>query len=219
MKQRDDGFVMIPWILAVFISMSLFLVFLSYECLYISTKYVIQDALAAAALAGLEIDLEFLSFTDMCVVTDLDGIKEKTETALRESLSLDETMCPKNGGTLLVSDEPVKIKTWKLYNVFDGMVYETDLMSARGVLRFPTEGFTDQNMSLLGPLQNERGHFCCYIPVLDGEKALEGTSIYFRIAFAVSDMTGNTRILEKDILVDIKRKEIYGEKEAVSTVG
>ena len=177
--------------------------------------------MAAAALAGMEVDLEIFSLTNECVVTDLGEIKEKTETALKESLSLDETMCPQHGGALLAADVPVRMKAWKLFNVFDENVYETDLMSAYGSLCFPTggEAVIGQHLFLRGPLKDERGNFCCQIPVQGGKRILEGTSIYLKIAFAVPDLTGNARILEKDILVDVKRKEAYGKKKVISAVG
>ena len=63
-KKKDGGFAAVPWVLMTFFLGVLMFLFLFYQSMGMAAKYMVQDALASAALAGEVVDMDILSSQD-----------------------------------------------------------------------------------------------------------------------------------------------------------
>lgn len=210
MKKKDDGISLIPWfVLYFFVALCLFLMILS-QNIRISTKFMIQDGLAAAALAGEVVDLDVLSRNEELVITDVAYARSVFEDSLQASLCLDEEGYPDGRAVRLDPRIPVEPVKLVVYNVSGGMVYQTDLLTTSGKLHYdPVSGLIpDAGCRLIGPLLREDGSYALHVTMLDGEnKEIRTTALYGRIRFGIKGFHGNTIVLEKDILTDIQENE------------
>ena len=206
-QQKDDGISLIPWtILYFFIALCLFLLLFS-QNLHITTKYVVQDGLAAAALAGEVADLSVLSQDKELVIIDLDYSETVFRESLQASLNLDAGGYPKENSVHFDSSTPVQVKELGVYNVSQGQIYKTDLLHAAGKLNYETGVgiIPDSRCRVISELQDENGNYMYSVTMLDGqEKEIRTTSLYAKISFGVKGFNGNTVIIEKDILTDIQ---------------
>ncbi|MBQ8664037.1 MAG: hypothetical protein IJ471_09300 [Eubacterium sp.] len=178
--------------------------------MHISTKYVVEDALAAAALAGEVADMELFSQYQELIITNLDYSKEVFEESLQASLGLSEQGYPPAESVYFESSVPIQIVELTLYNVCQGQVYTTDLLTASGTLSFTeAEGLgASSGCELQGSLLTDTGTYAYSVNMLSGQKkAIKNTSLYAKIQFGISGYDGTVVMVEKDILTDIQQNE------------
>lgn len=209
-NKKDLGMSLAPWVLLYFfIAVFLLLIFFQHN-LHISTKYVVEDGLAAAALAGEVADLDIYSQYQELVITDLDYAREVFEDSLKAALELDDEGYPKGESVYFVESVPVQIMELSVYNVSGGQVYKTNLLTEAGQLQYETVGglaFDDRYIAQ-GPLLDDSGAYRCAVTMLDGEeKLIRNTSLYARIRFGIPGYNGADMMLEKDIMTDIQINE------------
>ena len=209
----------IPWSLAgIFLLLFLGGAVCSYM-LQCSALYVVQDALAFAALAGQTPDLEVYSSEGELVITDLSRAKEAFMQSFRQCLSLDEGFYPDPRSVYFSSEMPFSVEVLDLYNVSYGSVYKTDLLTAEGKLQFlPGNGIAkDRRVSEIGNIKKQlsfgqrvrkktgrQSGNSIYIQMHNGrKKEICGTSVYARIRFGIKAYGGKTLPVELDILTDV----------------
>lgn len=209
-SKKDAGISLLPWTLFYFfLTVCLFLL-LFQQNIHISSKYLVQDSLAAAALAGEVADLKVLSTDKELVITDLDHARTVFEESLAASLHLDAAGYPLAESVYLDSRMPVTIETLKIFNVSKGVIYETDLLQAFGNLEYKMGvGLQpDSRSRILGSLLDQNGRYTNVITMLDGEqKEIRTTSLYAKIRFGVRGFQGDTIAVEKDIMTDIQENK------------
>lgn len=206
-KTADQGISLMPWIMLYFFMAVCLFLLLFCQNLHISSKYMVQDGLAAAALAGEVADLGVLSQDKELIITDLDYSKSVFEESLYASLNLSSRGYPSEESVYFDHRVPVKIEELTIYNVTRGQIYKTDLLQSSGALEYVTGvGLIPDSRCLpVGPLMNQIGEYGYRVTMIDGtEKEIRTTSLYARISFGVKGFNGNTVIVEKDILTDIQ---------------
>lgn len=214
-KKKDGGFAAVPWVLMTFFLGVLMFLFLFYQSMGMAAKYMVQDALASAALAGEVVDMDILSSQDEYLITDLSKTRALFEDTLKQSLRLDAGFRPVEDASCFVRDMPVEIQELTLYNVSGGQVYKTDLLRGGGVLDYREEtGLAGESRAVcMGNLLKQEGKlmegakdgdYNFSVTMLDGEKKkIKGTSLYARIRLGVRSYGGGTAVVEKDILTDV----------------
>ena len=215
LKKKDRGFAAIPWTLMLFFISVLLFAMLFYQSMGLSAKYMVQDALASAALAGETVDMDLLSEEDEYLITDLSQTKAAFEESLKEALSLDEAFRPSKDSAYFEAGVPLGIQELTVYNVSGGQVYKTDLLRQKGVLEYREEsGLAGEPKALcMGSLLKQEGgllkgakdgDYRISVTMLDGrEKKIKGTSLYARIRLGLKTYGKKTAVVEKDILTDI----------------
>lgn len=207
MRKKDDGVSLIPWMMVYFfVAVCLFLLLFA-QNVHISAKYMVQDSLAAAALAGEVVDLDILSQEKDLVITNLDYAREMFEDSLKASLQLSPMGYPDKNSVCFDASVPVSVEQLLIYNVSKGQVYVTDLLKSKGVLDYEAGRglITDSRLRLLGALTKTDGTYAHCVTMLDGEqKEICTTSLYARIRFGVLGFDGRTVMVEKDVLTDIQ---------------
>ncbi len=205
--EKEDGIILLPWlILYFFVSLCLFIMIFA-QNIHVSTKYVVQDGLAAAALAGEVADLEMLSQYNELLITDLIYSRQMFEESIRASLNLNADGYPDSQSAYFDPSVPVQVIELKIYNVSREKVYVSDLLKATdNIVYDETNGLSlDPQSELLGDLMSDTREYLQHVVMVDGEeKEIKSTSLYAKIRFAVPGFYGRTIILEKDILTDIK---------------
>ena len=207
---KDPGMTLTPWILFYFF-LAVFLFLMIYcQNIYSSTKYQVEDALAAAALAGEVADLSIYNNYQEIVITDLDYSKGVFEDALQASLHLSENGYPSESSVYFDHRVPVTVTALRIYNVSNEQVFLTDLLKESGILQYTEEEglAADSRCILQGPHKDDMGAFPCWVQMLNGQrKEIQNTSLYAKISFGVRTMDGHMFMVEKDILTDIAQNE------------
>ena len=205
--EKDDGVSLMPWIiLYFFVALCLFLLLFN-QNLHISTKYTVQDGLAAAALAGEVVDMDILSQDEELVITDLGYARSVFEESLEASLNLSSDGYPNENSVYFDSRVPVTIEELTIYNVAQGQIYKTDLLSSSGTLNYQygVGLVPDSRCQFVGMLKESDGDYAYSVTMLDGQtKEIHTTSLYAKISFGVRGFNGNAVVVEKDILTDIQ---------------
>lgn len=208
--QKDSGMSLTPWVLLYFFIIVYLFFLLFCHSMHISTKYVVQDALASAALAAEVADLEVLGGCQELVITDLDTAKDAFYESLQATLQLTEQGYPSSNSAYFDDRMPVHVEELTLYNVAQGQVYKTDLLHENGILLFMEDtGFSqEERCDLQGKLLDAANQYNCGITMLNGEtKQIKNTSLYARISFGVKGYDQSVVRVEKDILTDIQLNE------------
>lgn len=210
LKMKDAGVSLIPWFMMYFfIAVCLFLLLFS-QNITITTKYMIQDSLAAAALAGEIADLDVLSRENEVIIKDLDYAKQVFWESLQASLQLDAQGFPQENSIYFDSTVPITVEELTVYNVSRKKVYKTDLLRSSGSLQYDSAaGLTAGAWcSEIGSLCDEHGNYIQKVAMLDGtQKEIHTTSLYAKIRFGIRGINGGTIILEKDVLTDIQENQ------------
>ncbi len=208
--KKDYGMALTPWVLLYFF-IALYLFFLIFcQNMHVSTKYLVQDGLASAALAGEVADLDVYSQYHEIVITDLDYCKSMFEESLQANFHLTDQGYPSEHSAYFDRTVPIQIQELTLYNISQGKVYRTNLLQENGKLVYEAEtGLeNDARCVSLGDLPAKTGQYTCYVTMMDGQKKeIKNTSLYARISFGVKGYDKSTVIVEKDILTDIQQNE------------
>lgn len=208
--RKDSGMSLTPWVLLYFFIIVYLFLLLFCQSMHISTKYVVQDALASAALAAEVADLEVLAGQQELVITDLDMAKDAFFESLQATLQLTAQGYPASDSAYFDDRMPIQVEELTLYNVTQGQVYQTDLLHESGTLLFSGDtGLSMENRCILqGSLVDAANQYACTVTMIDGQtKQIKNTSLYARISFGVRGYDQSVVKLEKDILTDIQLNE------------
>ncbi|MBQ8663489.1 MAG: hypothetical protein IJ471_06500, partial [Eubacterium sp.] len=136
--------------------------------------------------------------------------KEVFAESLQASLGLSKQGYPPAESVYFDERVPIQIVELTLYNVCQGQVYITDLLTVSGTLTFDeAEGLgAASDCELQESLLTDTGTYACSVSMLSGQqKAIKTTSLYAKIQFGITGYDGSVVMVEKDILTDIQQNE------------
>lgn len=213
--KKDKGIASAPWILTVFFITAFLLAVVFYESISSSAGYIVQDALASAALAAEVPDLDILSIRNEYVITDFTKAKTAFIQSLKSTLNLDDELCVGKKSPYFAEGSQIQIQQLDLYNVSAGKVWKIDLLQSGGVLKWtPEEGLLkDARLHEVGSLTMQTDGsqtdlkdtvWKQSVTMLDGTvRKIQNTSVYARIRVRLRSIYGHTTAGEKDIFTDI----------------
>lgn len=215
MMKKDSGYAAVPWVLMIFFLAVFMFIYIFYQSMGMSAKYIVQDALASSALAGEVVNVDILSSQNEYLITDLSNTKDIFEDTLKSTLHLDDSFRPEKNSAYFQRDIPLRIEELTIYNVSRDRVYKTDLLRHNGILNYSDEnGLSyEPKADCMGrllknkkiqPEEIKEEDYNFSVIMLDGEeKKIKGTSLYARIRLGVRSYGGDAAVVEKDILTDI----------------